>query len=95
MKVITCKQNFEENGAVGFLILGRGKSSLKFKQESSALSLSLHFTRAQFFTSHATPRGCTQLPLARYRLHFILKNRKGNERQLHCLRFLRSSRQMD
>ena len=42
-----------------------------------------------------TPRACTQLPLTRYRLHFILKNGRGNERQFHCLRFLCSSRQVD
>ena len=47
--------------------------------------------------SPATPthRGCTQLPLAGYRLHCILKIPRGIERQLDCLRFLRSSRQVD
>ena len=35
---------------------------------------------------------CSQ---ARYQLHYILQNGWRNERQLHCLRFLRSSRQVD
>ena len=35
------------------------------------------------------------MSLARYRLHCILKYGRGNERQLHCLRFLRPSRQVD
>ena len=39
--------------------------------------------------SPATPisRGCTQLPLARCRLHCILQNGVDNGRKLHCLRF--------
>ena len=47
--------------------------------------------------SSATPThtGCTQLELARYRLHCLLKSGRGNKRQLHCLRFLRSSRQVN
>ena len=47
--------------------------------------------------SPATPThiGCTQLLLAHYRLHCMLKSGRGNERQLHCLRLLRSSRQVD
>ena len=52
--------------------------------------LSVH----SFSPAAPTPRGCTQLPLA-YRLHCILKNGKVHERQPHCLRFLRSSRQVD
>ena len=55
-----------------------------------------------FSSATPTPRGCIQLPRACYRLHCILKNEeKGgggggcNERQLHCLQFLRSSRQVD
>ena len=42
-----------------------------------------------------TPRGCTQSPLASYQLHCILKNGRGNESQFHCLRFSRSSCQVD
>ena len=42
-----------------------------------------------------TSRGSTHLTLARYRLRCIQKNARGNERQLHCLRFLLSSRQVD
>ena len=47
--------------------------------------------------SAATPthRGCTQLPLARYRLHSILKNGRRYEKQFHCLQFSRSRRQVD
>ena len=47
--------------------------------------------------SPATPtlRGCTQLPLARHQLRCIVQNGKGNDRQLLCLPFLRSSRQVD
>ena len=48
-----------------------------------------------FWSATPTPRGCTQLPLARYRLHSVLKNWRGNERQLYCLRLSRSSRQVD
>ena len=48
-----------------------------------------------FSPTTPTRRGCTQLPLARYRPRCILKNGKGNERHLHCLRFSRSSRQVD
>ena len=47
-----------------------------------------------FFTSHSHSQS-TQLPLVRYQVHCVLKNAKGNERQLHCLRFLRSSRQVE
>ena len=53
------------------------------------------FYPCSFSPSMPTPRGRTQLPLARYRLHCILQNEKGIGRQLHCLRLLRSSRQMD
>ena len=63
------------------------------EKESSALSLSMHFTRAQFFVSQAHTRGCTQLPLDRDRLHCIL--REAQRETTHCLRFLRSSRQVD
>ena len=38
------------------------------------------------------PRGCTQLPLARCRLHCILQNGRGNGRKPSCLRFVLSSR---
>ena len=53
------------------------------------------FYPCSFSPATPTPRGCTQLPLARYQLHCILKNGRGNERQLLCLRFLCSSRQVD
>ena len=53
------------------------------------------FYPCSFSPAMPTARGCTQLPLTRYRLYCILKNGRGNERQLHCLRFLRSSRQVD
>ena len=42
-----------------------------------------------------TPRGCTQLLRGRCRLHCILRNGRGNDRQLHCLRFLFFSHQVD
>ena len=42
-----------------------------------------------------SPVMSTQLPLTRYRLHCMLKNGWDNKRQLHCLRFLRSSRQVE
>ena len=48
-----------------------------------------------FSPATSTPRGCTQLPLAHWRLHCLLQNGRGKRRQLHCLRFLRSSRQVD
>ena len=50
-----------------------------------------------FSFSPATPtlRGWTQLSLARWRLHCILQNGRVKGKQFHCLRFLRSSRQVD
>ena len=55
------------------------------------------FYPCSFSPAMLTCRGCTQLLLARWRLHCncILQNGKGNGRQLHCLRFLLSSRQMN
>ena len=53
------------------------------------------FYPAQFFASHAHTQRVHSAALARYRLHCILMNRRGNERQLHCLRFLCPSRQVD
>ena len=48
-----------------------------------------------FSPATPTPRGCTQQPKARYRKHCMLKNGRGNERQLRCLQFIRPSRQAD
>ena len=74
-----------------------GDTTIVFKRTNTRVHLSLeaYILSVQFFSSYAHPTGCTQLPLARYRLHCILKNGMGNKRQFHCLRFLRSSRQMD
>ena len=41
-----------------------------------------------FSPTTPTPRGCTHLPLVRWRLHCILLNGRRKGRQLHCLRFL-------
>ena len=56
------------------------------------LSSSLHFTRTQFFDSHAHSQ---RVHAAATSPHCILKNGRGNEIQLYCLRFLRSIRQVD
>ena len=61
--------------------------SKRINKRVKFFSLSLHFTRAQFSPATPTPRGCTQRPLARYRLHCILKNGRVSERQRHCLQF--------
>ena len=63
------------------------------RESSSLFKPTLY--QCSFSPATPTPRGCTQLPLARYRLYCILRDGRGNERQLHCLRFLRSSRQVD
>ena len=48
-----------------------------------------------FSPATVTLRGSTQLSLACYRLHCILRDGRDNERQLHCFRFLRSNQQVD
>ena len=63
----------------------------KFVEKSStALTLSLHFTRAVFRQPRPFPEGALSS-----QLHCILQTGTGIERQLHCLRILLSSRQVD
>ena len=67
--------------------------SNRVKKEFSSL-FKPTFYPCSFSPATPTHRGCIQLPLARYPLHCELKNGSDNERQLHCLRFLRPSRQV-
>ena len=69
-----------------------GDKARSFSKERSALSSSLHFSVYSFSPATPTPSVCAQLQLARWWLHCILQNERGNARQLHCLR---SSRQVD
>ena len=68
----------------------------ELKRDFSFLFFKLRFYSCSFPPATPTPRRwCTQLPLALYRLHCMLKNGRGKERQLHCLRLLRFRRQVD
>ena len=53
------------------------------------------FYPCSFSPATPTPKECIQQPLAHWQLHCILQNGSGEGRQHQCLRFLRSSRQVD